>query len=68
MNSFAAVAAHVAARFKEPSSWAALAGVAALVGVNVPAAEWQLIANAGAGIMALVAFFLPENSTAPAAK
>lgn len=49
----------LAKRFKEPSSWAGLAVLAGLFGVQVGAAE--AVIQAGAAICAAVAFFLPEG-------
>jgi len=64
MEKFKAAVAHIAARGKEPSSWAGLMGVLALVGVNVVPTEWSLITNVGVAACALLAFFLPEKAAA----
>lgn len=53
----------LANRFKEPSSWAGLAALAALLGVNVDAGVIQDIGLIGAGVAGLVAFFLPEKKS-----
>ncbi len=50
-----------ARRFKEPSSWAGLAVLATVLGAPVGAAE--VVIQAGAGICALLAFFLPERKS-----
>ncbi len=49
----------IARRFKEPSSWAGLAVLATVLGAPAGAAE--VVIQAGAGIFALLAFFLPEK-------
>lgn len=48
-------------RFKEPSTWAGLGGIALAVGLS--AEEWQVIAAAGAGICGVIAMFLTEKSS-----
>lgn len=50
----------LALRFKEPSSWAGLAGVAALIGLNLDPGVANGIALAGAGVASIVAILLPE--------
>ncbi|MBB5190710.1 hypothetical protein HNQ50_001432 [Silvimonas terrae] len=50
-------------RFKEPSTWAGIAALGALAGVN-PAALTQ-IGTAGPAVAALLAIFLPEAKHAP---
>jgi hypothetical protein len=62
------VLAHLAARFKEPSSWAGLAGLAALVGVHLDPSFAQSIAYIGAGVAGVVAFAVPERASAPEKK
>lgn len=44
-------------RFKEPSTWAALAALTALLGGGIAPAEVQAI---GGGVMALLGIVLPE--------
>lgn len=48
-------------RLKEPSSYAALAAVLALVGVQVPDELWGYAVQAFAGIFGVVGFFLKEQ-------
>lgn len=48
-------------RAKEPSSWAALTGVAAAVGVSAPA--YAAVSTAIAGVAGALAFFLKEKGT-----
>lgn len=50
----------LAARFKEPSSWAGLAAFLAIVGVNLDTGVVESIAYIGAGTAGLLAFFLPD--------
>lgn len=49
-------------RLEEPSSWAAIATVLAMFGISIEAGLWSLIVQAGAGVSALVAFFVGEKS------
>ncbi len=56
-----ATVAHFAARFKEPSSWAGLTGLALLLGVHLDPGFAQSLGLAGAGLAGIVAFFLPEG-------
>lgn len=51
----------IANRFKEPSSWAGLSGIAAMLGVSAPSPVIQSISFVGAGICGLIAFFVPES-------
>jgi hypothetical protein len=53
--------AHLAARFKEPSSWAGLTGLAALVGLHLDPGLAQSVVFVGAGVAGIVAFFVPEK-------
>lgn len=55
------IVATLAARFSEPSSWAGLAPILVMLGLNVPPGVSQAIALIGAGMCCLVAFFLPEG-------
>ena len=48
-------------RLKEPSSYAALAGVLAMVGVTVPVDLWQNIVMLACGASGVVGFFLSET-------
>jgi uncharacterized membrane protein YccC len=54
----------LAQRFGEPSSYAGIATILALAGVNIPAGEWQQLASigclAGSLAAALIAFFKPD--------
>ena len=54
----------IVARLKEPSSYAALASVLAMVGVNVDPGLWQAIVVAATGVSGLAAFFLSEKGAA----
>lgn len=47
-------------RFKEPSSWAGFAGLAAAAGVSAPA--YSVIATVGAALCGAVAFVLRERA------
>lgn len=51
----------IIARFKEPSSYAALTGVLALVGINIDPGLMQQISTALAAIAGIVGFFLKEK-------
>lgn len=53
--------AHIIARLKEPSSYAAIAAALAVFGVVLPESLAPLVTQAGVGIAALLAFFLPES-------
>ena len=48
-------------RLKEPSSYAALAGVLAMVGVTVPVDLWQNIVMLACGVSGVVGFFMSET-------
>lgn len=52
-------------RLKEPSSYAALAAVLAMVGVNIDAELWQYVVGAASAIAGIAGFFLGERG-APA--
>ena len=58
----------LAARFSEPSSWAGIAGLASVAGLNVPPGLLQAGIYVGAGIAGVIAFFMPDvpNQTTPA--
>tara|TARA_R110002020_G_scaffold423344_1_gene632460 strand:+ start:939 stop:1127 length:189 start_codon:yes stop_codon:yes gene_type:complete len=49
-------------RFKEPSSYAALAGVLAMVGISVPVELWQNIVMLACGVSGVVGFFMSETN------
>lgn len=49
-------------RFKEPSSWSAIAAGAGMLGVSLPAGMMQGISLVGAGICVLLGFFLKEGA------
>lgn len=51
-------------RFKEPSSWAGLAGLAGLIGVHLDPGLAQSLAYLGAGLAGVLAFFVPEKGAA----
>lgn len=53
----------IAARFKEASSWAGIATVLGLLGINVPAGIWQNVVLVGTGIAGLVAILVPESTS-----
>ena len=48
-------------RFKEPSSYAALAGVLAMVGISVPVELWQNIVMLACGASGVIGFFMSET-------
>jgi hypothetical protein len=52
----------LANRFKEPSSWAGLATISGMLGINMPTPFWQGVGLVGAGVCSLIAFFVPEKS------
>jgi hypothetical protein len=49
-------------RLKEPSTWAGLAVLASLFGVNVAQDQFAAVSQAGAAIAGLLAVFIPEYS------
>jgi len=49
-------------RFKEPSSYAALAGVLAMIGITIPVDLWQNIIMIACGASGVVGFFMSENT------
>lgn len=51
-------------RFKEPSSWSALAAGLSMLGITVPAPLFQGISMAGAAVCVLLGFFLKEKTNA----
>jgi hypothetical protein len=48
-------------KFAQPSSWAGLAGLLGLLGVNVPDSTVSLIVNVGAGLCGLAAIVINER-------
>ncbi len=52
----------IISRFKEPSSYAALTGVLALVGINVDPGLMQQISTAAAALAGVAGFFLKEKA------
>ena len=52
---------HIINRFKEPSSYAALAGVLAMVGISVPVELWQNIVMLAFGASGVIGFFMSET-------
>lgn len=54
--------AGIAARFREPSSWAAIAAAMAALGVTVPVEIWQPVVHTGSGLAALAGVLLKERS------
>ena len=52
-------------RFKEPSSWTAIGGALALIGVNVPTPVIQAISFIGSGAALLLGFLLKEGPPTP---
>lgn len=50
----------IVTRLKEPSTWAGLSVLAALIGGNVAPEQ---ISQIGGGIMALLAIFVPEGGS-----
>ena len=53
----------ILSRFKEPSSYAALTGVLALVGINVDPGLMQQISTAAAALAGIAGFFLKEKAS-----
>ena len=50
-------------RFREPSSYAALAAVFAMVGIMVPADLWQNVVMIACGVAGVTGFFMGEKAT-----
>ncbi len=50
-------------RFREPSSYAALAAVFAMVGIMVPADLWQNVVMIACGVAGVTGFFMGEHPT-----
>ncbi len=53
--------ASLAARFKEPSSWAGIGSMLALLHLNLDPGLVNSVTLIGAGLAGLVAFFVPEK-------
>lgn len=53
---------NIALRFKEPSSWAGLAGLVALLGISVDPGLMQSAAMVGAGLAGIAAILIPEDT------
>ena len=51
----------LARRMSEPSSWAGVGALFALVGLHLTNVELGYVVNIGVGISGLMAFFLPEE-------
>ena len=48
-------------RFKEPSSYSAIAAVLAMIGVIIPSDLWQSIVMIGCGVAGALGFFMKEK-------
>ena len=49
------------ARFKEPSSYSAIAAVLAMIGIMIPSDLWQSIIMLGCGAAGIAGFWLREK-------
>ena len=47
-------------RLKEPSSWASLAAMLALVGINLPESMMQNVPQVGMGLAGILGFFMSD--------
>lgn len=47
-------------RLKEPSSWASLAAILALFGVNMPDSFWQDMSQVGVGVAGIVGLMMAD--------
>jgi uncharacterized membrane protein YccC len=54
---------HILNRFKEPSSYAALAAVLAMIGISIPVDLWQNIIMIACGVSGVAGFFMSEKTT-----
>jgi uncharacterized membrane protein YccC len=54
---------HILNRFKEPSSYAALAAVLAMIGISIPVDLWQNMIMIACGASGVVGFFMSEKTT-----
>ena len=50
-------------RFKEPSSWSALAAGFAALGISVPGPVLQAVSYAGAAVCVLLGFLMKEKTS-----
>jgi|TARA_R110002020_G_scaffold321948_1_gene537801 hypothetical protein len=48
-------------RFKEPSSYSAIAAVCAMVGIIIPSDLWQSVVLVGCGVAGVLGFWLREK-------
>ena len=48
-------------RLREPSSYAAVAAVLAMAGINIDTVLWQYIVGAASALAGMAGFFLGEN-------
>ena len=48
-------------RFKEPSSYSAIAAVLAMVGIIVPSDLWQSVVLVGCGVAGVLGFWIKEK-------
>ena len=51
----------IIARLKEPSTWAAIAGALAALGINVPSGTWQAITGVGAVLAGVAGAAMAEK-------
>ena len=51
-------------RFREPSSWASLAVLFTLVGLNIDEGLWRDVVMAGTGVAGILGFWLREKKVA----
>lgn len=51
----------IISRFKEPSSYSAIAAVMAMIGVIIPSDLWQSIVMIGCGVAGAFGFFMKER-------
>ena len=47
-------------RFKEHSSWASMAAIFALLGINMPESMMQNITQVGMGVAGILGFFMSD--------
>ncbi len=51
-------------RAKEPSTWAGIAAVLAVAGVNIDPGTWQLLVQAATALAGIAAMFMKERNDA----
>ena len=51
----------IIARLKEPSTWAAIAGALAALGINIPDSTWQAITGFVAALAAVAGVVMAEK-------